>query len=250
MKNVNSKIIVILGPTASGKTKLAVALASKFNGEIVSADSRQVYKGMDVGTGKDLKEFSIFNFQFSNKFQLTNPKLQNRIQIPYYLIDVANPKQRFDLAKYQKMAFAAIDDILKRGKLPILVGGSGLYLQAVVDNYKLSEAQKDLGLRKKLEKLGADELFKKLEKLSPKLAVKLNNSDRNNKRRLIRYLEILGQDENFKSRKGGRKYDALLIGVNYSKQALKQRIFKRLLERLKEQKLIGEVENLHSHGLS
>ncbi len=250
MKNVNSKIIVILGPTASGKTKLAVALASKFNGEIVSADSRQVYKGMDVGTGKDLKEFSIFNFQFSNKSQLTNPNLQNRIQIPYHLIDVASPKQGFDLAKYQKMAFAAIDDILRRGKLPILVGGSGLYLQAVVDNYKLSEAQKDLGLRKKLEKLGADELFKKLEKLSPKLAVKLNNSDRNNKRRRIRYLEILGQDKNFKSRKGGRKYEALLIGVNYSKQALKQRIFKRLLERLKEQNLIGEVENLHSHGLS
>ena len=228
MKKNSQKIIVILGPTASGKTKLAVELAAEFNGEIVSADSRQVYRGMDVGTGKDLSEYTV----------------------PYHLIDVASPKIRFDLAKYQKLAFAAIDDILKRGKLPILVGGSGLYLQAVVDNYKLSNVKSDLALRKKLEKLGAQELFKRLEKLSPKLAAKLNQSDKNNKRRLIRYLEILGQDENFKSRAGQRKYDALIIGTNYSRDILKQRIFKRLLERLKEQKMIGEVERLHKRGLS
>lgn len=244
-----NKLVVILGPTASGKTKLAVELAMKFNGEIVSADSRQVYKGMDVGTGKDLKEFSIFppkadqplagNFQFSK-----------RMQIPYHMVDVVSPKVRFDLAKYQKMAFQAIDDIFKRGKLPILVGGSGLYLQAVVDNYKLSEAKKDLALRKKMEKLSAVELFLKLKKLAPKMAAKLNQSDKNNKRRLIRYLEILAQDKNFKSRNGKRKYQTLLIGVKFSKDILKQRIFKRLLERFKEQNMIGEVENLHSQGLS
>ena len=222
------KIIVILGPTASGKTKLAVELAEKFNGEIVSADSRQVYRGMDIGTGKDLAEYSV----------------------PYHLIDVASPKSQFDLAQYQKMAFRAIDDILKRGKLPILVGGSGLYLQAVVDNYKLSEAKQDAELRKKLEKLNAGELFKKLEKLSPNLAVKLNQSDKNNKRRLIRYLEILEQDKNFKSRKGQKKYEALLIGLSYSGEILKQRIFKRLMDRLKEQNMIGEVENLRAKGLS
>ena len=223
-----NKIIVILGPTASGKTKLAVDLAKKFNGEIVSADSRQVYRGMDIGTGKDLAEYSV----------------------PYHLIDVASPKSQFDLAQYQKMAFRAIDDILKRGKLPILVGGSGLYLQAVVDNYKLSEAKQDAELRKKLEKLNAGELFKKLEKLSPNLAVKLNQSDKNNKRRLIRYLEILEQDKNFKSRKGQKKYEALLIGLSYSGEILKQRIFKRLMDRLKEQNMIGEVENLRAKGLS
>ena len=224
----DKKIIVILGPTASGKTKLAVELAEKFNGEIVSADSRQVYRGMDIGTGKDLAEYSV----------------------PYHLIDVASPKSQFDLAQYQKMAFRAIDDILKRGKLPILVGGSGLYLQAVVDNYKLSEAKQDAELRKKLEKLNAGELFKKLEKLSPNLAVKLNQSDKNNKRRLIRYLEILEQDKNFKSRKGQKKYEALLIGLSYSGEILKQRIFKRLMDRLKEQNMIGEVENLRAKGLS
>jgi len=134
---INNKLVAILGPTASGKTKLAVLLAVKFNGEIVSADSRQVYRGMDIGTGKDLGEYTV----------------------PYHLIDIASPKNRFDLAKYQKMAFQVIDDILHRGKLPILAGGSGLYLQAVVDNYKLSEVKKNLALRKKLDKLNAGELF-------------------------------------------------------------------------------------------
>ncbi|MDP2708700.1 MAG: tRNA (adenosine(37)-N6)-dimethylallyltransferase MiaA [bacterium] len=223
-----NKIIVILGPTASGKTKLAVELAAKFNGEIVGADSRQVYRGMDVGTGKDLKEYTV----------------------PYHLIDVAGPKKRFDLAQYQKLSFAAIDDILRRGKLPVLAGGSGLYLQAVVDNYKLSDIKSDLVLRKKLEKLDAAELFKKLEKLAPKMAAKINQSDRANKRRLIRYLEILGQDKNFKSRRGKRKYEALLIGVKYSGEILKKIIFKRLLARLKDENMIGEVEKLHKDGLS
>jgi len=228
MKKGENKILVILGPTASGKTKLAVELASKFNGEIVSADSRQVYKGMNIGTGKDLGEYTV----------------------PYHLIDVANPKQRFDLAKYQKMAFKAIDGILKRGKLPILAGGSGLYLQAVIDNYKLSDIKSNLVLRKKLEKLSVDKLFSELKKIAPKMAAKINDSDKKNKRRLTRYLEILGQDENFKNRRGKRKYDALIIGVNYPREILKQRIFKRLLERFKEQNMIGEVENLHSRGLS
>ncbi|OIO52338.1 MAG: hypothetical protein AUJ11_00695, partial [Parcubacteria group bacterium CG1_02_44_65] len=225
----------------------------KFNGEIVSADSRQVYRGMDIGTGKDLKDYRLEipnpNDQLPNKFKIQNSKLKI-IEIPYHLIDVANPKEQFDLAQYQKMAFRAIDDILKRGKLPILAGGSGLYLQAVVENYKLSEAKKDLALRKKLEKLSAAELFNKLKKLVPKMAVKLNQSDKNNKRRLIRYLEIVGQDHNFKSRAGKRKYNALIIGVNFSRDILKQRIFKRLLERLKEQNMIGEVERLHEQGLS
>jgi len=249
----DKKIIVILGPTASGKTKLAVELAEKFNGEIVSADSRQVYRGMDIGTGKDLKDYRLEipnpNDQLPNKFKIQNSKLKI-IEIPYHLIDVANPKEQFDLAQYQKLAFAAIDDILGRGKLPILAGGSGLYLQAVVENYKLSEAKKDLTLRKELEKLSAVELFLKLKKLAPKLAEKLNQSDKNNKRRLIRYLEILEQDKNFKSRKGQKKYEALLIGLSYSGEILKQRIFKRLMDRLKEQNMIGEVENLRAKGLS
>lgn len=227
MKSKN-KILVILGPTASGKTSLAVRLAEKFNGEIVSADSRQVYRGMDIGTGKDLSEYSV----------------------PYHLIDVVSPKIRFDLAKYQEAAFKAIDGILKRGKLPILAGGSGLYLQAVIDNYRLSDIKSDLVLRKKLDKLNALELFKKLEELAPKMAAKLNQSDKNNKRRLIRYLEILGQDKNFKSRIGKKKYQALLIGVNISREVLQQRILKRLIDRLKDQDMVGEIKKLRKGGLS
>lgn len=228
MKKSGNKILVILGPTASGKTKLAVELAEKFNGEIVSADSRQVYRGMDIGTGKDLSEYSV----------------------PYHLINVVSPKIRFDLAKYQEAAFKAIDGILKRGKLPILAGGSGLYLQAVIDNYRLSDIKSDLVLRKKLDKLNVLELFNKLKKLAPKIAVKLNQSDKNNKRRLIRYLEILGQDKNFKSRAGKKKYQALLIGVNISREVLQQRILKRLLERLEKQDMIGEIKKLRKRGLS
>ncbi len=228
MSNINNKIVVVLGPTACGKTKLAVELARKFNGEIVSADSRQVYRGMDIGTGKDLSEYTV----------------------PYHLIDVANPKIRFDLAKYQKMAFAAIDDILKRGKIPILAGGSGLYAQAVIDNYKLPDAKKNSVLRKKLEKSSAEALFLKLKKISPKIAARLNQSDRNNKRRLIRYLEILAQDENFKMGKGAKKYEALLIGVKFGNNILKQRIFKRLVERFEKENMLGEAENLRRQGLS
>lgn len=228
MRQEKNKIIAVLGPTACGKTKLAVELARAFNGEIVSADSRQVYKGMDIGTGKDLSEYTV----------------------PYHLIDVANPKTRFDLAKYQRMAFAAIDDILKRGKIPILAGGSGLYMQAVVDNYKLSEVKENSALRKKSEKSSAEALFLKLKKLSPKIAARLNQSDKNNKRRLVRYLEILTQDENFKIGKGAKKYSALLIGVKFENDILKQRIFQRLIERLEKQNMIGEVEKLRRQGLS
>lgn len=228
MRIKKSKIVVVLGPTSCGKTKLANELALEFNGEIVSADSRQVYRGMDIGTGKDLSEYTV----------------------PYHLIDVANPKTRFDLAKYQRMAFAAIDDILNRGKIPILVGGSGLYLQAVVDNYKLSEIKENLVLRKKLEKSSAEKLFLKLKKMSPKIAAKLNQSDKRNKRRLIRYLEILTQDKNFKIGKGAKKYFALLIGVKFENNILKKRIFQRLFERIEKQNMIGEVENLRRQGVS
>jgi len=239
MNNGKKKIIVILGPTASGKTRLAVKLANLFNGEIVSADSRQVYKGMDIGTGKDLEEFSIFNFQFSKK-----------IQIPHHLIDVVSPKKQFDLASYQKLAFAAIDDILSRGKLPILTGGSGLYLQAVVENFKLSDAKKNSAARAAAEELSADELFSKLEKLAPKMALRLNQSDKNNKRRLVRYLEILEQNESLKRENGRRKYDAMIIGLDCPRSVLKQRIAKRITDRLEGQKMVEEVEKLKVDGLS
>lgn len=219
-----SKIIVILGPTATGKTKLGVKLAQKFNGEIISADSRQVYRGMDVGTGKDLKDFEY-----------------KKTKIKYHLIDVVSPKTEFSLAKYQKLAYIAIDDILARGKLPIIVGGSGLYLEAIVDGYKLSEKKPDKILREKLEKKSVDALFKALQKINPDLAKNLNNSEKNNKRRLIRYLEITTQQENKKT----IRYTPLLIGIKTDKENIDKKIYQRLIQRLEKEKMVKEIKDLH-----
>lgn len=248
MKTYKPKLIVILGPTASGKTGLGVDLAYEFNGEIVSADSRQVYKGMDIGTGKDLKDFRL-QVPITNNQETKNKKF-TIIKIPYHLIDVVSPKTKFDLAKYQKQAFRAIDDIIKRGKLPILVGGTGLYLQAVVDNYQLSSVNLNKELREKLEKLSVDQIFVLIKKANPKMAERINNSDKNNKRRLIRYMEILAGDTSFTAKSGNKKYDTLIIGLNKPKEELEARIYKRLIERFEKEDMVGEVKKLRKQGVS
>ncbi|MFA4834105.1 MAG: tRNA (adenosine(37)-N6)-dimethylallyltransferase MiaA [Patescibacteria group bacterium] len=258
-KKNNNKIIVVLGTTASGKTKLGVDLAYKFNGEIISADSRQVYKGMDVGTGKDLREycFEIPNAkaQMPNQCQSSNAKKCKTIKIPYHLIDIVNPNTKFSLAKYQKLAFRAISDILKRGKTPIIVGGTGLYLQAVVDNYNLNGAKPDKGLREELEKRSAEELFLELKKINSKFVERLNDSEKKNKRRLIRYIEVM------QNKSGGgianptgfpipKKYDFLLLGLTWPKEVLKERIYKRLVDRLERENMVDEIKKLHEEGVS
>ncbi len=233
MSKKKEKVLVILGTTASGKTSLGVKLAAKFNGEIISADSRQVYKGMDVGTGKDLKEYKV-----------------NGKKIPYHLIDVVKPNNKFNLARYQKLAFKAIEDVLKRNKLPIIVGGTGLYLQAVVDNYELSNVKPDNKERAKLEKLSAKELFIKIKKIKPNFASKINNSDRNNARRLVRYLEIIKQGGLGIDGKKESLYDFLLLGLTWPDNILRQRNDFRLLERLEKEGLVAEVNKLHKQGVS
>lgn len=252
LKN-KKKIIVILGPTASGKTGMGVKMAYKFNGEIVSADSRQVYKGMDIGTGKDLKEYIINKKDFADStgsFGRKRPQ-DDKVSIPYHLIDVVSPKTRFSLAKYQKLAYKAIDDILARGKLPIIVGGTGLYLQAVVDNYNLSNAKLDRKLREKLEKYNVEQLFNKLQKLNSAFADKLHESDKKNKRRLIRYIEIAGSPRTPKNAKERQNfYDFLLIGLSWPREVLQERIYKRLIERLEKEDMAGEVKRLHKQGVS
>ena len=232
MKVKNNTVLVILGPTASGKTSLAVSLALKYQGEIISADSRQVYKGMDIGTGKDLKEYKV-----------------GSKKIPYHLIDVVSPKTSFNLAKYQKKAISSISDILKRKKLPILVGGSGLYLQAVVDNYKLSESKPNIERRNKLELLSVSELYSYITKLKANFAKNLNNSDKNNKRRLIRYIEIIEDGETV-SKKDKDLYNFLIIGLKPEKEILKEKIIKRLKERLEKENMIEEVKRLKREGVS
>ncbi len=205
-------------------------MAYKFNGEIVSADSRQVYKYMNIGTGKDLCEYNIKNKK-----------------IPYHCIDIVHPSTEFNLAKFQKKANKAIKDILKRNKLPIIVGGSGLYLQSIVDGYDLSHFGVDKKIREKLEKLNINQLLKKIQKLNYNFSLKINKSDIKNKRRLIRYVEILSNSKILKNKKNkkNKDYNFSLVGLKFSKEILRKRIYKRLIERLEKENMVKEVEILH-----
>lgn len=225
---MENKLIVILGPTASGKSYLAVKIAKKIKAEIISADSRQVYKGMDIGTGK-----------------ITEKEMQG---IPHHLLDVALPEKRFTVSQYQKLAERAISEILKKGKIPILCGGSGFYIQAVIDGIVIPEVRPDYSLRTKLEKLNTQELFAKLKTLDKTRA---ENIDNNNRRRLIRALEILIKTKKPvpSLKKNPLSYPFLIIGIQKNKEELKKLIRKRLLKRLK-QGMIKEVENLHKSGIS
>src|SRR5680860_894738 len=223
-KILSPKVIVILGPTGSGKTALGVKLAAALNGEIISADSRQVYRGMDIGTGKDLAEYKI-----------------GRRQIPYHLIDIISPNTKFNLARYQKLAVKVINEIVSRGRLPIIVGGTGLYLQAVVDNYHLSGVKPDTKKRDALEKKGAAALFKKLIILKPEFAAKINNSDQNNARRLARYLEIVETSENIESKKIASPFKFLVLGIDVDNVQMRAKIEKRLDRRLEKENMIVEV---------
>ncbi len=228
------KAIAVVGPTAAGKTKLAIALAHKYQGEIIGADSRQVYKGMDIGTGKDLDDY-----------------YNNGHPVPYHLIDVVEPTENFDVANYQRLARQALNSILAQGHLPIVAGGSGLYLQALIDNYEFSPAKPNTALRQDLEKLSVQELYQKLNNLAPALASKLNNSDRHNHRRLIRYLEIiLNKPTNSLPHKNSHSIiNWLILGIDYPMEILEQRIYDRLIERLENEAMIEEVYRLHEQGV-
>lgn len=222
------KLIIILGPTASGKSDLAVKIAKKINGEVISADSRQVYKGMNIGSGK-----------------ITKKEMKG---IPHYLLDVVNPKRKFSVAQYKKMALKIINKIFIKKKIPILCGGTGFYIQAVVDGIIIPQIKPDWKLRKELEKETTQTLFKKLKKLDSNRAKAI---DRHNRRRLIRALEIVIKTKKpvpeFKTKP--LPYPVLLIGIKREKEELKERIRKRLLKRLKIG-MIKEVEKLHKSGVS
>jgi tRNA dimethylallyltransferase len=220
------KLIVILGPTASGKSDLGVRLAKKFKGEIISADSRQVYKGLDVGSGKITKK--------------------EMMGIPHHLLDIANPKRRFTVAQYQKLAFIKIQQIQQRDRIPFLVGGTGFYIQSIVDGIVIPEVKPDWKLRKKLEKKSVAELFLMLKKLD---SVRANNIDSKNPRRLVRALEIvLTTKKPASPLKINNKLEVLQIAIKKSPDELKKVIQKRLSKKVKE--MIAEVKKLHKDGLS
>lgn len=244
-----NKIIIILGPTASGKSSTAIKLAKKFNGEIISADSRQIYKGMDVGTGKIIKDLPA-KIKFSS-LRATSYKLQTNFiseGITHYMIDIVSPRTDFSVAKFKKKAEGHITDILKRGKVPIICGGTGFWIKAIVDDVIYPEVKPDWELRKKLEKKSPTQLFSMLKKLDP---VRAENIDAKNPVRLIRAIEIcqaLGKVPKNKIKKDN-KYDFLQIGILRNKEELHQRIKLNVEKRLKEG-MIKEVKQLKKSGLS
>jgi tRNA dimethylallyltransferase len=218
-------LVAIVGPTGIGKSRLALHLARKFGGEIVSADSRQVYRHMDIGTAKP------------------DPQEQAR----HHLIDIVNPDEDFSLAQYQKLAFSAIRDIQQRAKLPILVGGSGLYVRAVLEGWQLPAAKPDPELRRQLEKRAADgggeSLYQELMKIDPAAARKI---DPRNVRRVIRALEVHYQTNKAFSRlqdKRALPYRTLIIGLTAERKELYRRIDRRVDEMVKRG-LVAEVEKL------
>lgn len=221
------KVLVIVGPTASGKTNLGIKLAKKFSGEIISADSRQIYRGLDIGTAK--------------------PTLQERQAIPHHLIDIRNPNQPYTVAQYKKDCLKAVRQILKRNKLPIIVGGTGLYIKAVVDNLTIPRVKANPLLRDELEQelqnKGLKFLYEELIKLDPEAAYIV---DPRNPRRVIRALEIaLNTKKPFSEtrRHGKPLFDFLQIGIAMPKEKLRERINKRIDVMIKEG-LVDEVKSL------
>ena len=237
METVNNKIIVIAGPTASGKTRLGIELAKTYGGEIVSADSMQVYKRMDIGTAKaDAAE---------------------QAAAVHHMLDVAEPYENYSVARYVEDAGKVCDDILSRGKLPILVGGTGLYIDSLISGRDFADNQEDMSLRSELdaqfERIGGEEMLKILSAFDPERAEKLHPSDR---RRIIRAIEIYkltgisASEHDRRTRLIPPRYDAARIVLNYKDRAKLYERIDRRVEMMDELGLFAEVESLLNEGLS
>ena len=233
------KIIVIVGPTASGKSALGIKLAKQFNGEIVSADSRQIYREMDIGTAKTERDRN-------SKFKIKNSEFYSE-GIRHHFLDIKNPNEEYSVAEYKKEAVERIFEIIRRKKLPIMVGGTGLYIRAVLDNLKIPEVKANPKLRAELElelkEKGIEHLYSKLLKLDPEAAYII---DPKNPRRIIRALEItLGSNKPFSEQreKGERLFDALEIGLEIPKTKLKRKLGIRV-DQMVKQGLVEEVQRL------
>jgi tRNA dimethylallyltransferase len=218
-------LLVILGPTASGKTRVGVEIAVALGGEIISADSRQVFRGMDLGTGKDLKEYA---------------------GVPYHLIDIVDPGYEFSVFEFQRRFSEAFTDIQSRGKLPILVGGTGLYLDAILQKYRLFEVPRNDLLRKELEPLFLETLVARLKKANLFLH---NTTDLLDRERVIRAIEIAEFKKEDKEQFPFPDLKPIVFGISWPREALRQRITLRLRERM-NQGMIEEVKGLIESGVS
>jgi len=247
-----SKLLVICGPTATGKTSLAISIARKFNGEIISADSRQVFKGLNIGTGKDLPKDAKLKFLWIKKFGYYEV---GGIKIWGY--DLADPRHSFSVSQYLKFADRVIDDIVKRGKLPIVVGGTGLYIKGVIDGIPTAEIPKNNRLRKSLNDKTASQLFEMLAQMDAIKAGAMNTSDKKNPRRLIRAIEIATwvvshKSDGQKSKKEKTDINVLQIGLmaneSYLNDKIEQRVSERFKERLKDE-IAGLLKNHVDWGM-
>jgi tRNA dimethylallyltransferase len=228
-RSQNRNLLVICGPTASGKTRLAARLARKLNGEILSADSRQVYRGMDIGTGKDLDEFGE--------------------DIRYHLIDIADPAEIYTVHQYQRDFYRAFREIRDRGALPIMVGGTGLYIEAVLNNYAIPNVPENPSLRRTLMHASAEDLVAELAKKNRRL---LESTDLSSKKRIVRALEVAMYAEKHALQRGApdaAAIEPLVLCVRWPRDQLHQRIQHRLQQRLAHG-MIDEVERLLSGGVS
>ena len=253
------KLIVIVGPTSSGKSELAVRLAKKYNGEIISADSRQVYQELDIGTGKIPGTWTQDSPLTKGRHRGVlkpplNPLLRKEGKmlfvyknIPHYCIDFVAPKRQFSVAEFKQCAKEAIRDISSRGKLPILAGGTGLWIDAVIYDLQFPEVPPNSALRKKLEKKDQGDLLQMLKKLDPARA---NTIEQKNPRRLIRAIEIaraIGKTPALEDKRS--PYHAIWLGIDVPKKTLSDRIKKRLEERIKSG-MVREGKKLRAIGLT
>ena len=215
------KVVAVVGTNASGKSALGIDLAKKYGAEIISADSRQVFRGLDLGSGK-----------------VTPEETQG---VPHHLIDVREPNEFFSMADFQRMAYQAIDDIRGRGRLPMIVGGTGLYVDSVLDGYLLSDKEPDLAYRAELEKLTTPQLYDMLLELKPDVQV-----EKNNRNRVMRIIERIHDGDDATPGKQAR-FESLRLGVSWPREVLGRRIDERLERRL-EQGMIEEVQRLMDEG--